>query len=251
MNFLKTSYLPTKKVKYMIIDNRVEESIKTELRRMNITLFEVKECPYIQKGVSSHPDMHVFHKGNGDFFVSDFIYQDFDKFIRGIENIDCENFNNRRVAEKLEREYPFDVPLNVASVGEYIILNEKTASKEILAHNDKKVIRVKQGYTKCSVAQINENAIITDDISIYNSAKNFIDVLFIEHDTIKLNGYSYGFIGGCSGKISDNEIIFSGNLLKHKNGKDIISFCKNHSVDAISLGLDDLYDYGSFIPIIE
>jgi hypothetical protein len=136
-------------------------------------------------------------------------------------------------------------------VGEYIILNEKTVSKQIIEKNAKTIISTNQGYSKCSIAPITNNAIITDDISVFNSAKKYLDVLLVEHDNIELKGYNYGFIGGCSGKISDKEIVFSGNILKHKNCNDIISFCKNYSIDVISLGNGNLYDYGSFLPIIE
>ena len=69
------------------------------------------------------------------------------------------------------------------------------------------VINVNQGYSGCSVCVINDSAIITDDESIFTAAQNFLnDVLLIQKGSIRLNGYNYGFIGGCCGKISKNKL---------------------------------------------
>jgi hypothetical protein len=61
------------------------------------------------------------------------------------------------------------------------------------------IIDVKQGYTKCSVLPVSNNAFITDDISIYNQCVSFgIDVLYVGKGDVSLPGYNYGFIGGCA-----------------------------------------------------
>ena len=68
---------------------------------------------------------------------------------------------------------------------------------------------------------------------------------------IYLNGYSHGLIGGCAGKISENTLVFTGDLNQYKYGDDIRDFCRNHHVDALSLSSKPLYDYGGILPITE
>ena len=70
----------------------------------------------------------------------------------------------------------------------------------------------------------------------------------IETGNIALRGFSYGFIGGAS--FFDNNTLFTfGDVKKHKNGSDIINFLKNINVDVVSLGKDELYDFGGAVAI--
>ena len=131
-----------------------------------------------------------------------------------------------------------------------MICNTKTVFKQILS-TDKEIIDTNQGYTKCSIAVVSDNAIITDDVDIYKKCKKKIDVCFVEKNSVRLNGYNYGFIGGCCGKISKDKLAFFGDVNYHKNSKEIKEFCYKYDVECISLSNLPLYDYGSLIPIIE
>ena len=74
-------------------------------------------------------------------------------------------------------KYPEDVRLNCAVIGNKIICNCKTIAQEVLEYayvNDYSIIDVNQGYARCSVCIVNENAIITDDKSIYTAAGKFL-----------------------------------------------------------------------------
>lgn len=248
MNFLQTPNLPEKNVKYLVCDSRVEDTIKKELNNLDVELVLVDCLSETSSSISYHPDIHLFHEGKGNF-VTSFEYHD--DFSNKVRDLLCENFNNRRVDKKLTSAYPGDVLLNAVNLDKYIICNVKTIDKGIRENPHKELISVKQGYTKCSTAIVSNEAIITDDISIYNSCKNKIDVLLIDKGLIKLNGYNYGFIGGCTGKLSKNILAFCGDINKLICRDEIISFCRNHSVNCISLSNKDPYDYGSLIPIIE
>ncbi len=248
MKFIKKSGLPETKVKYAIVDNRVDKGITSELQTLGINTIKVDNNPSLQEPISAHSDMNVLHLGDKSFYVAEEFINGFDK---QLGNIDCEIFNNSRVVKNLGREYPYDVLLNAAIVGDYIICNQNTVSKEIIENSGKKLIPVNQGYTKCSIAVVTENALITDDIGIYNSIGNLFDVLLIERGQIELKGYNYGFIGGATGKIKYDELAFYGNLKELNCSDRIISFCRNHGVYCYSLSKQPLYDYGSLLPIIE
>lgn len=247
MNFIVKPNLPEKNVKILVVDSRVEADIINEFKRLGIKVIIVKKDNRLNEPVSSHADLHLIHLGKGEFLTSDSFHEDFEKEIKRTHMV-CEFFNNRKVVVK--GTYPNDVRLNAVMVGKYLICNKRTVADEILL-SDRKVLAVSQGYTKCSVAVVSDEAIITDDISIYNATKNYLDVLLINKGSVELNGYNYGFIGGTCGKLSKDILAFSGNIKTHSDAKEIIVFAKNHAVECISLGNAPLYDYGSFIPIIE
>ena len=148
-------------------------------------------------------------------------------------------------------EYPYDVKLNAAMFGDNLICNGKYTDERIIAYakqTGKNIIDVKQGYAKCSVCIVDENSIITSDESIYKKVtQNNINALLIEKGHIDLNGYNYGFIGGCSGLINKNKLAFTGNITLHPNYNDIKKFCDNREVEVISLSNKKLYDYGSLL----
>ena len=73
-------------------------------------------------------------------------------------------------------------------------------------------------------------------------------MLKISKGSVYLPGFDYGFIGGASGKIADDEIIFNGDISKHPDYKNIMSFLCKHNVKAVSFK-DKLEDIGSIIPI--
>ena len=50
-------------------------------------------------------------------------------------------------------------------------------------------------------------------------------MLLISSGDIKLEGYDYGFIGGASGKISDNTVVFFGNAEMHPYYSSIRELC--------------------------
>ena len=110
----------------------------------------------------------------------------------------------------------------------------------------------RQGYSRCSVCVVNDNAIITADEGICRSAKaHGIDVLKIRPGYIDLPGFDHGFIGGASFKISDTKLAFTGRLDSHPDAEQMIGFASLHSVDIVYITDKPAFDIGGAIPIIE
>ncbi len=149
--------------------------------------------------------------------------------------------------------YPNNVALNHLIVGKYVLGNKKAVTGALMSvfrNKGLEYINVRQGYAKCSAALINQNAIITADESIYSACLNLkIDTLKISPGNIILPGTDYGFIGGCCGKISDKDIVFTGNIKLHPDYENIKSFCSNYNVTLHSLSSKPLTDIGGIIPI--
>ncbi|MBE6700828.1 MAG: hypothetical protein E7582_02935 [Ruminococcaceae bacterium] len=253
MNYIKNPNLPENTVKCVLCDSRVEVEVFEELTHLGIDVLTVPQYNELPNPICAHPDIHCCHTGGREFVTSQYFSDNFNlqvcRYFK--KNKLCEKINNRVIEKELKREYPNDVYLNAFVTSEYIICNAKLVAHEIIGNTDKKIIHVNQGYVKCSILPISDNAFITDDISIYNSAKKYFDVLYVEHGDILLEGYNYGFIGGSGGKISKDALAFFGDLKTHKNHFDIKKFCNNHNVQCVSLSNKRLYDYGSLIPLFE
>ena len=164
-------------------------------------------------------------------------------------------FNIKNISDNPGNQYPDDVRLNCAVIGNKIICNTKTIAHEVLEYAYEiglTVINVNQGYSRCSICVVNENAIITDDISIFTAAQNFLDdVQFISKNSIRLDGYNYGFIGGCCGKIDKDKIAFNGSIESHDDYKLILDFLNRNKVECIELHNDRLTDIGGILPLTE
>jgi len=88
-------------------------------------------------------------------------------------------------------------------MGSRLVCNEQAAAPELLEAARRmglELIPVKQGYAKCSLCIVSENAVITADEGLaYTLCRAGLDVLKIIPGCIRLPGYGYGFIGGCGG----------------------------------------------------
>lgn len=243
--FIKNPNLPTGEVATAAISAQATQAIR-KLESFGIEIIPIPKNPLLPKPVDSHTDLQLLHLKNNRILVAD------DHLFKGDFN---KKFNIEITKEKLGGKYPKDVLLNCKMIGNYIVLNKRTAAREVLEFavcEGINIIDVNQGYSGCSVCVINESALITDDESIYRAAQDFLnDVLFISKGSIQLNGYNYGFIGGCCGKISETELAVNGRIESHKDYKKIIDFAAKHNVDIVELTDERLTDIGGIIPLTE
>ena len=162
-------------------------------------------------------------------------------------------FEVSQIHSPLRATYPYDCALNALHIGNKLICGKHTAP-EIIDYcetHDIQVVFCAQGYTRCSVCVVNENAIITADPSIAVLCTNLgMDVLRIRPGHIQLDGYPYGFIGGCCGLIDQSTIAFTGTPQRHPDGLIITEFLEKHDVKYICLTDDILTDIGGFIPLL-
>ena len=160
-----------------------------------------------------------------------------------------EGFQVRETQIPLNHRYPMEAQLDFVSLGDRLI-----GHQEMLGYNNvlkkSQIIHVNQGYTKCNIVLINQNALITSDSSIANACRmNDFDVLQISPGFIELPGYSYGFIGGCCGLIAPDQLAICGELKTHPDYEDIIRFLYKHSINTVELSKGPLQDIGGIIPL--
>lgn len=135
---------------------------------------------------------------------------------------------------KAEKEYPKNILLNCLLLNNTVYGKLDYIDKSVIEYCCKhgiKLVNVNQGYARCSTLVINEKAVITSDKSIEKALKNNgVEVLLISPGSIKLDGFDYGFIGGCGAKVQDKTVFF-GNIEKHPDYNQIIDFCKTYNSD--------------------
>lgn len=159
-------------------------------------------------------------------------------------------------ASRLGSAYPADILYNACCTGRYFIHNLKYTAPELLAASDRAAqhrkkplfrVSVPQGYTKCNIVCVDETSIITSDDGIEKSCiSSGMSVLKIRPGQVLLHGYSYGFLGGTSGRIYD-EIVFNGNLSAHPDFNAISTFIESRGLSCVYFRDYPLTDIGSII----
>ncbi len=245
MQFLSIPNLPDRKVGYVIVDYRTNKKIITSLEKQGITVFFSCKIDTLYDAVCGHPDMSICHLGGADFVCEPSAYEYYSRTLTlpGINLIKGET--------RLTCTYPYDIAYNIAYVSGVVFHKKKYTDKTIAKNlNKARFIDVSQGYSKCSTCIVAENAIITDDDSIYAKAyENGIDALKIRKGVVALKGFEYGFIGGATGLISNDTLAITGNVEKHVDWVEIFDFCARKGVKVYTLTDDFPVDIGSIIPI--
>jgi hypothetical protein len=243
--FVKKPNLPQSRAGVVAISEKATEAIAT-LNKMGIETLKISPDLRLPEPVNSHADLQLLHLTENTI-----IFQN-EHLCTGESEL---NFYIRKISQIPGNKYPDDVRLNCAIIGNKIICNKKTIAREILEYAESSgltVINVNQGYTRCSTCVVNENAIITDDISVFSAAQNFFDdALLISKNSIRLDGYDYGFIGGSCGKIDKDKIAFNGAIESHRDYKLIIDFLQRNNTECIELHRNRLTDIGGILPLTE
>lgn len=161
------------------------------------------------------------------------------------------------VSDKLSPVYPNDCRYNAACTGKFFIHKLDISDSELLVAakvncgDELKLVDVRQGYTKCSTVIVDEESIITYDKGIAKPCEMAgMNVLLVEPGFVKLRGADTGFIGGASGRVSD-EIVFNGDLSAHPNLKKITAFIEARGLGCKWFDSYELEDIGSIITVTD
>lgn len=231
-------------MKSVVVDFRIsEKSIKT-LKSLGYSTIKTIPENNVNKAICGHPDIIMCNLDKNHIISKPSFACVLKKFTS--DEIICGKSD-------LKEKYPFDIAYNCAKVGNYLFCLKEYTDLKILEYCHKsniKILNIKQGYAKCSICVVSDDAIITADENIYKIAKqNNIDVFLTSNDSVQLNGFKNGFFGGATGLLEDNLLAVNGNLKLSKDHEDIMAFCKNRQVDIISLSDENITDVGSIIRI--
>ena len=196
--------------------------LKKYLSGINHIIVEIKSSNQVYESISSHPDIFMC-KINSQMIMSE---------------------------NDLGYSYPDNVKYNGVQVGKHFIHHlDYTASRlmSVVKASHLTPVHVSQGYTKCNIVAVDENSIITSDEGIRNTLIPLgLKVLLVTVGSVKLKGFSYGFLGGASGRVGDC-IIFNGDLSAHPDYLEISDFILSRGLKLKYFKEYELEDIGSII----
>jgi len=142
---------------------------------------------------------------------------------------------------------------NVVVTERFIIHNKKYTDSAILARaGDRQFIHVNQGYTRCSLLPLKEDAFLTSDKGVAKVLQeHHLNYCYISPEEILLPSLPYGFIGGCMG-VHQNQVFIIGNLKYLSEGEKVEQFLQGLGYEIVMLYDGQLFDGGSlfFLNII-
>ena len=231
------------KMKFAVCDSRIPEASKKNLYNHCDRIILLPPFSVLAEPVSAHPDMLLFPAEDERIIFTHRGYLDICR-----KAFAETNYEIVPIEETVSEKYPYDILLNSAKIGQHILGKKAHISSSILDYASKNhldVTDIKQGYAKCSICKVSENAIISADPSVLKAAEKLnINALKISEGGVHLRGYDRGFIGGASGNDGEN-VFFCGDIMKHRDGEKITQFCISHGKNAVSLSKEELYDIGT------
>lgn len=245
---ITTPYVPSSTVTKVLIAGDAPDKIVRKLLSLGVESVKTESHNNLPCGLAYHPDMQFVNICEG---VIIFARGGSCQAIKHLEDIGFELIEGD---SPLNKKYPLDISYNCAVVGKFAFLNIRYTDEKVLELLKKCQIiplHTNQGYAKCSISIVNEEAIITADTTIHEKAVSVgLDSFLIPpQKNIYLKGYDYGFIGGCTGLISETQMAFAGDFDQLDSAETICKFLEKHGVSPVSLDNSHVLDIGSIIPL--
>ena len=238
----------------IIADSRMPEEAKKNLKKLGNVIF-INPTSVTYNSISSHPDIFFFQKDDALIYAPNAPK----RIIKELKKRKIKLIEGKK---EVGKKYPETVPYNAVGIGNLLIHNLKHTDETILS-SYKNHINVNQGYTRCNLLALNENAFITSDVGIFNAVNSQqttdnslypheslvetygrTSVLYIDPKQIKLEGQKNGFFPGCCG-VWRNNLIVCGSTKNLKEKAELDNFLKDNNFNLIELYDGDLIDVGS------
>ena len=227
----------------IIADSRMPEEAKKNLKKLGNVLF-INPTSVTYNSIASHPDIFFFQKDDALIYAPNAPK----RIIKELKKRKIKLIEGKK---EVGKKYPETVPYNAVGIGNLLIHNLKHTDETILSSYENH-INVNQGYTRCNLLALNENAFITSDLAISRqlsavnsqSQSSTVKVLYIDPKQIKLEGQRNGFFPGCCG-VWKNNLIVCGSTKNLKEKTELDKFLKDNNFNLIELYDGDLIDVGS------
>lgn len=247
MNYIKNPNFPTGNVMVAAVSSEAKDIISA-LESSKIAVIPVEPNQNLPEGIASHADLQIIHLGENTVLTTS-CSNNCEEMLKAI------GFDVEKTSEKLDYNYPKDCLINVEIIGNNIIANPDVIDEKLIEfseENNYNIIAVNQGYAKCSVLAVCNDAVITADPGIAKILQGKdIEVLKIKEGGIYLKGYDTGFIGGCGGMVEEKILGTSGDLKSINDYENIKDFLRNRNIYAENLGGRILCDIGGILPLCE
>ena len=224
----------------LIISHKSTVEFKNYLDKLNLKFIETTDNPNLDHRIADHPDLSIFALDDDNVLIDESIISYYQAKVTG---------KNFFAGESVGTLYPHDSIYNVYKGSDFYLHND-TTEKNIRAFMDDNGFshyHIKQGYTRCSIVPMGDK-ILTSDYGIYKSLKDKINIVLLKEESIALDGFANGFLGGTCG-LFDNTLIFNGNI-ESLNSFDIIKKeAEKSKIELLYPKNCDLIDTGSILSV--
>ena len=223
----------------LIISYKASEAFKNFLQSNDFSFIETIPNPNLDQRIDDHPDLSLFKLIEDTIIVDEGVYDYYKEKLSGYNVIK---------GEKVREKYPRDSIYNIVRLKDYYIHNDITERniEKYFKENRVNHLKVKQGYTRCSIIPL-KNILITSDYGIYKTLREKIAIKLVDNDEVILDGFTQGFLGGTCGLVG-NKLIFTGDITRHRAYPVIKGLCDRENIDII-YPETNLVDLGSIIEI--
>lgn len=240
-------FIPINSANIAIVDARISKEIEVNLQKLGMEIIKTIKCNDVDDSIAYHPDIVIHPLTHDTLVIAPNVFEYYQEVLN---KFDIKLIRGEKI---LKNKYPDDIAYNVGRLKDVALHNFKYTDpllKYCLKKQGISFLDVRQGYAKCSLAIISDDIAITSDRIIFNKLHSLgYKILLIKHGHIKLEGQSYGFIGGTNGNISKDKIIFSGILKDHPHADNIKKFLQANNIEVEFLSNEKIRDIGTIITL--
>lgn len=217
-----------------------EEAKKNLAEMGEVVWLEPNEAVY--PSISTHPDIFFFQ------YDSDKLVFAPDTKSEYVAALHKAGIKMTKGKTRLGNAHPETVHYNACATRNTLIHNIKHTDIRILdIFKEKRKINVKQGYTRCNLVALNENAFITSDHGIKEELlRQGFEVLYIDPHQVRLDGHEYGFFPGCCG-VWRNMLVVCGSIENLREKNELEEFVRRNNFTIKELYNGELVDVGSIL----
>jgi hypothetical protein len=244
---LTNPFIPLRDADTVIVAGNADDEVLESLKNLNLKIISTIKCLDVDESISYHPDIVIHPVNYNTLVIAPNVYDYYKDALSdtGLKVIKGE--------KKLGVKYPYDVAYNVGRMYAIAIHNLEYTDqvlKYYLLREGLDLVNINQGYSKCSLAIIDEKSAITADKPMFEllKAKGY-DMLLIEQGYIELENQNYGFIGGTTGNYSKDRILISGQLNNHPDKDQILEFIDSKNKKIHILSTNNIVDIGTIISL--
>lgn len=244
---LLNPFIPIKSADTVIVAGNADIEIINSLKKLKLNIIPTIRCLEVDESIAYHPDIVIHPLNHNTLIIAPNVFEYYKELLYKT------NLRLIKGEKKLKVKYPYDIAYNVGRLGNHAFHN-LNYTDEVLSFYLRKegieLINVKQGYTKCSMAIIDETSVITADKKIHQILfKMGYSSLLVSPGYVDLKHQNYGFIGGATGKYSKNKVLLSGFIDNHPDKENILKFIKNKNNNIHYLSNKNIVDIGTIISL--
>lgn len=188
----------------IIVDAKIPAMAKEALSAMG-QLLELTTEGIVYPAISGHPD--IFFCRVGQELVTAPNLPD-----RYFETLSAHGIKVLRGEQHLGKQYPATAKYNAVATRNYLIhppvITDQTIKNLCI---NKKILAVKQGYTRCNLMMVGEEHALISDAGIERVLNQAgIKTFFVDPGTVRLPDFGHGFFGGCCGFWMDTVYVLAG-----------------------------------------